>query len=116
MAFKKFKKLVLNPNNDLSKPEELLRVINQLQSNIENAVSPLVSASQNDSTILSGIVLVAGQVNRINHTLNKPLTKWIAIRVKGECRLWDSQDANSEPHLTLFLHTDTDVSVDLEVS
>lgn len=116
MPFKKFKKLFLNTGDEVSKPGDLLRVINQLQGNIENSIGSLVSLTQNDSAILQKVSLVAGQVNIVNHTLNRPLIKWCPVRVRGECKLWDTQDSNPSPHLTVWLWTDTDVVVDLEVS
>ena len=60
MTFKKFNKQVLSKAN-LEEPQDVLRVINTLQNNIENSFNPIVSNIQNDSTILQNIQLLAGQ-------------------------------------------------------
>lgn len=115
MPFKKFKKLFTSID-DFSEPQNILRIVNQLQSNIQESIVPLVSNIQNDSTILTSISLKAGQNNVINHTLNRDLIKWTVVRQRGQARIWDAQDGNPSPNLTLWLHTDTDVSIDLEVA
>lgn len=115
MSFKKFKKLFINIT-DLTEPNDLLRIINQLQGNIENSITSMVTLTQNDSAIVSNVALVAGRVNVVNHTLGRKLIKWTPARVRGQCRIWDSQDDNPSPELTLWLHTDTNVTVDLEVA
>ncbi len=115
MSFKKFKKLFLNIT-DLDNTDDLLRVVNQLQGNIESSISSMVVKVQNDSEIVTNVSLIAGQVNIVNHSLGRKLSKWSAIRVRGQCHVWDTQDDNPSQTLTLWLHTDTNVTVDLEVA
>ena len=114
MAFKRFKKLFL-AIADLSDPSNLLRVINTLQGNIEDSLTTLLNKTQNDSTLLSNLSLIAGQNNVINHTLNRDLTGWKIIRIRGQATVWDTQDINTSTNLTLWLHTSANVTVDLEV-
>ncbi len=114
MAFKKFKKLFV-AISDLTEPDNLLRVINNLQSNIEESMTTLLTKTQNDSTILSNIQLTAGQVNVIDHLLSRKLVGWKITRVRGEANIWDTQDSNTATNLTLWLHTSANVMVDLEV-
>ncbi len=114
MAFKKFKKLFV-AIADLTEPNNLLRVINNLQSNIEESMTTLLNKTQNDSTIVSNIQLTAGQVNVINHTLARNLVGWKLVRVRGQATIWDTQDDNPGTNLTLWLHTSADTTVDLEV-
>lgn len=114
MAFKQFKKLFIAVS-DLTDPDNLLRIINQLQTNIENSITPLANKTQNDSSILTNIQLKSGQTNIVNHTLNRDLVGWKVIRQRSQANTWDSQDANKSPNLTLLLHTSADVTVDLEV-
>ena len=115
MSFKKFKKLFLTIT-DMSGPDDLLRVVNQLQGNIETSVSSMVVKVQNDSEILTNVRLTAGQNNIINHTLRRPLIKWSIIRIRSQARIWDDQDNNPSPELSVWLHTDTNVTVDIEVA
>ncbi len=116
MTFKRFNKLYLNPTTQFDNSAELVRVINQLQSNIENSINPLVQNTHNDSIIIPRVRLLTGQNNIINHLLNRPLVKWCLIRVRGQCQVWDDQDNNTSPQLTLWLLTDQDVTVDIEVA
>lgn len=113
MSFKPFKKLYLSIKQ-VADPDTLLNIFNQLQGNIEQSFQPL-NKIQNDSTILPSIQLVAGQVNVVNHTLGRKLLGWDPSRVRSQATIWDDQDNNPLPGLTLWLYTDTDVTVDLRV-
>lgn len=114
MPFKKFKKLFVS-TSDLEEPNNLLRVINNIQSNIEDSLAPLILKTQNDSAIITSQELVAGQNNVINHTLGRKLVGWKLVRVRGQATVWDTQDDNPASNLTLWLHTSANVTVDLEV-
>jgi hypothetical protein len=114
MAFKRFKKLFLSLA-DFSDPANLLRVINSLQGNIEESLTTLLNKSQNDSNIVTGVKLVAGQNNVINHSLDRNLTGWKVVRQRGQADIWDTQDSNPSTNLTLWLHASANVTVDLEV-
>ena len=92
MTYKKFNKQVLSKDN-LSKPDDLLRVVNTLQNNIESSFAPIVSNIQNDSTIISNINLIAGKVNIINHTLNRNLMGYNIILKSAKSDIWDNQSA-----------------------
>jgi len=112
--FKKFKKLFV-ALADLDEPKNLLRVINALQSNIEESLAPLINKTQNDSSILTNIQLTTGQNNVIDHTLGRDLVGWKLVRVRGVADIYDTQDSNPSKNLTLWLTTSANVSVDLEV-
>lgn len=114
MAFKKFKKLVLDEEN-LENPSSVLRVINQLQTNIEEAFTPLVERTQNDSIVLMGIPLVTGRNNIVSHTLGRKLQGWKLARLRAPAQVWDTQDLNKSPTLSLWLSCSADVVVDIEV-
>lgn len=96
-------------------PENILRVINTLQGNIEDSLTPLLSKTQNDSTVLTNITLSSTTTNVINHTLGRTLTGWKVVRQRAQASIWDSQDSNTSPGLTLLLNTTANVVVDLEV-
>ena len=111
--FKAFKKLFIT-KNDIEESTDLLRIINQLQSNIETSLAPLTSNIQNDSTLLTNISLTTG-LNKINHLLNRQLSGWKIIRQRGAASIYDTQDSNLSPQLTLWLNTSANVIVDIEV-
>lgn len=112
--FKAFKKLFIQVV-DMSVPENLFRIINQLQSNIDDSLSPLTSNIQNDSFIVKNVSLISGQITRVNHQLDRKLAGWKIVRQRGSAIIWDSQDTNLSPNLTLWLNTSANVIVDLEV-
>lgn len=114
MSFKSFKKQFLDLAN-ITTPNNLLRVINSLQQAIDESLSPMVAKFQNDSTILSGVELEVGKTNVIAHKLGRKLSGWQIIRLRGAATVWDSQDSNGSPSLTLYLHTSDPVTVDLLV-
>ncbi len=111
--FKSFSKLILSLS-DVSDKENILRVINQLQTNILASLNTLTSKIQNDSEVLTNIELTIG-TNIINHKLNRRLAGWKVIRQRGSANIHDAQDANKSDRLTLHLVSSADVTVDLEV-
>lgn len=113
MAFKKFKKLFISLA-DLTDPDNLLRIINSLQTNIENSVGSMTVKTQNDSLIINNISLTTG-ANLVSHGLGKNLVGWKLVRIRGDARVWDDQDNNASPNLTLKLQSSANVVVDLEV-
>lgn len=114
MSFKKFKKLFI-AISDLSNSDSTLRLINQIQSNVEASVSSIIALTQNDSQILSNVPIQAGMVNIISHKLNKQLSGWKLTRCDTFCQIKDSQANNPSPHLHLFLETTADATIDIEV-
>lgn len=114
MSFKKFKKLFLD-GSSLENPSSVLRVINQLQQNIVDAFTPMVEKTQNDSLVLQNVQLRAAQNNAVNHTLGRNLQGWKLTRQRTQSQIWDTQDLNKSPNLSLWLSCSVDVTVDLEV-
>jgi len=110
-TFKTFIKLVLD-SYDLE--DNTQRVINQLQNNIANSFSPLTSKTQNDNNVLSNVALTVG-TNTINHGLGTNLQGYYIVRQRAKASIYDTQDSNKSPNLTLLLVSDTAVSVDLIV-
>ena len=91
------------------------RIINLLQDNVEDAINSIIKDQFNNANILTDIVLVAGQDNTINHKLGRELQGWQVIRKRGLGDVYDVQDANTLPKLTLVLRTSVNVTVDLRV-
>lgn len=88
--------------------------LNQVQDNIQRALAPLLGNQVLLGVLLAGIVLKAG-VNSVNHTLGRKLTGWTIVRQRAEAQLWDTQDSNPTPNLTLSLNSTAAVTVDLYV-
>lgn len=77
-------------------------------------LAPFIAFPPNNGLILKEIALVTG-TNVINHRLGRNLQGWKSTRVRAQASLYDLQDSNQTPGLTLVLVSDADVVVDLEV-
>lgn len=64
--------------------------------------------------ILSKVVLTTGD-NKINHLLGRKLIGWRIVRQRASATIYDKQDSNQSPNLTLVLNSSANVTVDLEV-
>lgn len=77
-------------------------------------LDPIISNPTINNLILKNISLVTG-TNVINHKLGRNLMGWKPTRVRGPASLYDNQDFNQTPQLTLILVSSADVTIDLEV-
>lgn len=114
MSFKAFRKQILDLSQLIS-AAGILRVINSLQAAIEDSLAPMIAKIQNDSNIISNVSLKTGQINIVNHRLDRKLLGWEIVRLRSEADIWDSQDQNASPNLTLLLNCSADCVVDILV-
>lgn len=84
------------------------------QSKWSSILNPFLSNISNNTSILTDVPITAG-TNVINHYLGKKLTGWRIIRIKSAAKIYDRQDSNPIPNLTLVLISDIDAIVSLEV-
>lgn len=117
MALKQLKKLFLNATDTLT-IADVIRSINVIQENIAASLNPLNSKVQNDASIVSGVSLVTGQVNKINHKLGRKLLGY-DVMIRGThppaITITNDQTNNPSPQLTLWLWTTHNCTVDLNV-
>lgn len=85
-----------------------------LQTKWASILNPLLGNPSLNSVILPNVNLVNGS-NTINHTLGRALMGWRLIRVRAAATIYDTQDSNPMPSLTLLLTSNAAVTVDLEV-
>jgi hypothetical protein len=95
-----------NINNDAS-----LALILQRWQTILN---PIVDAPTSKPSILKSVSLASGS-NTINHLLGRSLQGWAIVRQRAAATVYDTQDANPTPALTLNLTASAPVVVDLLV-
>lgn len=87
----------------------------QLMQNSWGAIiNPIVNNPANLSLLLKNVSLANGTTT-INHLLGRKLQGWKVIRQRASASIYDSQDANQYPELTLVLVSSAVVVVDLEV-
>lgn len=85
-----------------------------MQSKWSSQLNVLLGNPALQSSILKNVSLIAG-TSTVNHLLGQKLQGWKIIRQRGPAAIYDNQDSNPRPELTLILISDTAVSVDLEI-
>lgn len=77
-------------------------------------LDPMLANPSNNASILKSVSLAAGS-NTVNHLLGRPLQGWRIVRQRALASVYDTQDSNPTPALTLSLVSSAAVTVDLEV-
>jgi hypothetical protein len=85
-----------------------------LQNKWAGVLNPIIANPLNNVSILKNVKLTSG-ANSVAHLLQKPLTGWFIVRQRGPASVYDQQDNNQSPQLTLKLISSASVSVDLAV-
>lgn len=77
-------------------------------------LDPLLAKPTSSSIILKNVSLAAG-TTVVNHLLGRVLQGWKLVRVRSAATIYDEQDSNQTPNLTLVLNSSAAVIVDIEV-
>lgn len=77
-------------------------------------IEPPLSQPIIQGVLLKDVSLDAG-ANVINHRLGRALQGWLVVRQRAAAQLYDTQDDNTRPNLTLLLTSSAPVSVDIWV-
>ena len=85
-----------------------------LQTKWATLINPVIDNPLVNGQILPSVSLVTG-ANVINHRLGRKLQGWFLTRVRGAVTIYDTQDSNTMPALTLDLNSSADVVVDIYV-
>ncbi len=85
-----------------------------MQNSWASQLNPVLANPTTKSSILKNVQLIAG-TNTINHLLSRKLQGWKLVRKRAAAEIYDEQDANQSPQLTLILVSNAQVSVDIEV-
>lgn len=90
------------------------RITNQIQDNISKVTTPLTAIPLNSGSLLQSVSLVSG-ANSVNHKLGRALVGWFIVRQRAAASVYDTQDTNPTPTLTLNLVSSANVVVDVYV-
>lgn len=85
-----------------------------LQNKWAGILNPVIANPLNNASVLKNVQLTTGS-NVINTLLSRPLQGWFIVRQRGPAAIYDTQDTNQTPKLTLTLVSDASVSVDIAV-
>lgn len=78
-------------------------------------INPVLSNPVLSSSMLLNVSLTSGN-NVVNHKLGRKLQGWMISRIRNNyAEIYDTQDGNSTPALTLNLNSSVDVVVDIVV-
>lgn len=85
-----------------------------VQQNLTRTLNPIFNTNTLGGNILQGISLNTG-TNIINHKLGRNLSGWQIVRQRAAASIFDTQDTNQTPNLTLTLTSSAPVVCDLYV-
>jgi hypothetical protein len=85
-----------------------------LQTKWKSILDPLLGNVSVQSIMLPEVTLLNG-TTVINHRLGRKLIGWRIVRQRAQASIYDLQDLNQSPQLTLVLSSNAQVIVDLEV-
>lgn len=85
-----------------------------MQTQWASAIQPVLDNPINSASVLKSVSLASG-ANVINHRLGAPLQGWVVSRIRASATVYDTQDTNQTPQLTLNLVASAAVVVDLMV-
>lgn len=77
-------------------------------------LNPLLNNPLSNGLVLKRVLLTSG-ANQINHKLGRTLQGWFLVRQRSAGTVYDTQDSNTTPTLTLALQASANMSVDLYV-
>ena len=88
------------------------QAFNLFQDRLNTVLNPILNNELNMGNILTKVSLASG-ANIINHGLGRTLVGWFPVRVRANATIYDTQDTNTTPQLTLLLTASAAVVVDL---
>lgn len=88
--------------------------LTMVQTRWSSILSPFITNPTLNNAVLKQVSLASGS-NVINHKLGRKLQGWKIVRQRGPANVYDTQDSNSMPQLTLNLESSASVVVDIEV-
>lgn len=90
------------------------RDLNQVQSNLANALNPILGNPLLFGFTLTGISLASGS-NTINHGLGRTLQGWFLTGINAGVTIYDQQASNTKASTTLILHSSGPATVNIYV-
>jgi hypothetical protein len=91
------------------------RDFSMMQTKWASQLNPVLELPWSTGVLLKNVVLASGS-NTINHKLARNLQGWVPVRFHGGfAQIYDTQDTNTMPSLTLMLTASAGVTVDLLV-
>lgn len=90
------------------------QVFQLMQNAWATQLNPLLKNPLSNGIILQSQSLATG-ANVVNHKLGRKLQGWFMVRQRASANIFDTQDTNTSPTLTLNLTSSAPVVVDIYV-
>ncbi len=91
------------------------QILSRMQDNVDSAISQLSVTEILQGRLVKDVELASATTTKISHKLGRAPLGWIIVRQRASAIIWDTQDTNSNPNLTLNLNCSANVIVDLWV-
>jgi hypothetical protein len=85
-----------------------------MQSAWAAQINPVLGNPITQGTLIRNVALVTG-ANAINHKLGRALQGWVLTRQRASAAVYDTQDTNTHPELTLNLISSAPIVADIYV-
>jgi len=89
-------------------------VFQLMQTSWAASINPVIELPINNGHLLQKVSLISG-TSQVNHLLARKLQGWFIVRQRSAASIYDNQDNNQTPQLTLSLISSAAVVVDLFV-
>ena len=86
----------------------------KMQTTWAQALNPIIANALVQGQLLENQKLTSG-ITVINHRLGRKLTGWFPVRLNAAATIFDNQDTNQTPQLTLSLTSNADVTCSIWV-
>lgn len=88
--------------------------ISLLQTTWSTSLNPVVNNPINQANVLKNVLITTG-TNVINHLLGRKLQGWFIVGQNALASIYDQQETNQSPQLTLVLVSSANVTLQLAV-
>lgn len=102
--YKRFKKIEIDDE-----------VLSRMQDNVDAAIAQLSVTEVLQGRLVKSISLLSASTVKISHKLGRAPIGWFIVRQRANAVVWDLQDTNSNPNLTLNLNCSADCTIDIWV-
>lgn len=99
-------------SNQAPLPQKLK--LEEMQPKWASQLNPMLKNPSLQTSVLKSVSLVTG-TNTIDTKLGRPLQGWYISRQRANASIYDAQDSNQTPELTLVLISSAPVVIDLVV-
>lgn len=88
--------------------------MDMLQTTWAQQIDPVLRQPILQGNLLKNVALASG-ANVVNHKLGRKLQGWFITRLRASATVYDTQDSNNTPALTLALQSSAAVVADIYV-